>query len=126
MSVANKYLIEKNGIVTEVDIVSKVDTTLTQENIPGDAKIIGDKIAELAEKIDNIQITGSVEREVINKPTHFDFPSIGSVDFIYKAYNEKKTYQWNAEELRYEPLNEGGSIPVINLINGGNANGIND
>lgn len=125
MSFANKYIFKKkNGIETEVEIVSRVDTTLTQEDVPGDAKIIGEKIAELNEKIDNIQITGSGEREVINKPTHFDFPSMGSVDFIYKAYNEKKTYQWNAEELRYEPLNEGGAIPEIKIINGGNANGI--
>lgn len=116
-----KYILEDG---TELDIVSKVDVSLTQSNIPGDAKIIGDKFAEIDEKISNIKITGSVEREVINKPTHFDFPSIGSVDFIYKAYNEKKTYQWNAEELKYEPLNEGSTLTKIELINGGNANGI--
>lgn len=113
---------KETGVI--YDIVSKVDTSLTQENIPGDAKVIGDKIAELNEKISNIQINGSDEREVINAATHFDFPSIGSVDFIYKAYNEKKIYQWNAEELRYEPLSESGSMSEITLINGGNANGI--
>lgn len=119
-----KYILEKEGI--ELDIVSKVDTTLTLNNIPADAKVVGDIISDLNEKIDNLQITGSTEREVINKPTHFDFPSIGSVDFIYKAYKEKKTYQWNAEELKYEPLNEGGSMPEIRIINGGNANGIDN
>ena len=113
---------KETGVI--YDIVSKVDTSLTQENIPGDAKVIGDKIAELNEKISNIQINGNDEREVINAATHFDFPSIGSVDFIYKAYNEKKIYQWNAEELRYEPLSESGSMSEITLINGGNANGI--
>lgn len=115
-----KYIL-KDG--TELDIVSKVDTTLTQENIPGDAKIIGEKLTELDRKISDISIGTGGEREVINKPTHYDFPSIGSVDFIYKAYEEKKTYQWNEEELKYEPLNEGG-IPEIKIINGGNANGI--
>lgn len=118
-----KYILEDG---TELDIVSKVDTSLTQENIPGDAKIIGDKLSVLDKKIDDISTSAGAEKAVINKPTHFDFPSVGSVDFIYKAYNEKKTYQWNAEELKYEPLNEGGSIPEINLINGGNANGIDD
>lgn len=118
-----KYILEDG---TELDIVSKVDTTLTQENIPGDAKIIGDKLSELDKKISDISVGSGTEREVINKPTHFDFPSIGSVDFIYKAYNEKKTYQWNAEELKYEPLNESGTIPEIKIINGGNANGIDD
>lgn len=118
-----KYILEDG---TELDIVSKVDTTLTQENIPGDAKIIGNRLSELDRKISDIVVGSGPEREVINKPTHFDFPSIGSVDFIYKAYNEKKTYQWNAEELKYEPLNEGGAISEITLINGGNANGIDD
>ena len=123
-TIANKYIFEKDGI--EVDIVSKVDTSLTQENIPGDAKVIGDKLAELDKKISNIQVGTGGEREVINAATHFDFPSIGSVDFIYKDYKEKKTYQWNAEELKYEPLNEGGAIPEIKIINGGNAHGIDD
>lgn len=118
-----KYILEDG---TELDIVSKVDTTLTQENIPGDAKIIGNRLSELDKKISDIVVGSGAEREVINKPTHFDFPSIGSVDFIYKAYNEKKTYQWNVEELKYEPLNEGGAISEITLINGGNANGIDD
>ena len=100
MADMRKYIFEDG---TEVDIVSKVDTSLTQDNIPGDAKVIGDKFAELDRKIANIQVGTGGEREVINAPTHFDFPSIGSVDFIYKAYNEKKTYQWNAELLKYEP-----------------------
>ena len=99
------------------DIVSKVDTTLIQPNIPSDSKAVGDAIRETNKRIDDI-VTG--ETKVFNADTHFDFPSIGSVDCIYKAYNEKKTYQWNAEELRYEPLND---IEDINLINGGNADG---
>lgn len=123
MPVARKYILQETGEV--IDLVSKVDTTLTLENIPADAKVVGELISDIHEKIDNIQI-GTSEKEVINKPTHFDFPSIGSVDFIYKAYNEKKTYQWNAEKLKYEPLNEGGVLPEITIINGGNANGIND
>ena len=102
------------------DLVSKVDTTLTQENIPSDTKIIGDKLTEIDARIDNLDVSGG--SKVFNADTHFDFPSIGSVDFIYKAYKEKKTYQWNAETLVYEPLNE-SNIDNVNLINGGNADG---
>ena len=122
MSEINKYiLVDENGNETSIDIVSKVDTTLSQENIPADSKTVGDKLTDLDQKISNIQVE-SGNKEVFNCPTHFDFPSIGSVDCIYKAYNEKKTYQWNAELLKYEALNE-CSYEKITLINGGKANG---
>ena len=104
-----------------MEFVSVVDTTLSQENIPGDAKTIGDKLAAIDAKVDNLEITGGTS--VFNADTHFDFPSIGSVDCIYKAYKEKKTYQWNEEKLTYEVLNE-NTIEDVKLINGGNANGI--
>lgn len=103
-----------------LDIVSKVDTSLTQENIPGDAKTIGDKFATLNQRIADLQIEGS--KDVFNADTHFDFPSIGSINMIYKAYREKKTYQWNAEDLKYEALDE-DILENISLINGGTANG---
>ena len=61
---------------------------------------------------------------VINASTHYDFPSVGKVNAIYKAENEKMIYQWNATEFKYEVLGTtGGSTLDINLINGGNANG---
>lgn len=59
---------------------------------------------------------------VFNANTHYDFPSIGRVNTIYKAESEKLVYQWNDTELKYEILG-GGSTPDINLIDGGNANG---
>lgn len=65
------------------------------------------------------------EKSVVNAKTHFDFPSIGNVDTIYKAETEKKIYQWNPEALKYEVISEtedDGDLE-INLINGGNANG---
>lgn len=103
-----------------MEFVSVTDTSLTQESIPGDAKAIGDKFAEINTRVDNL-VSG--EAKVFNADTHFDFPSIGMVDCIYKAYKEKKTYQWNAETLTYEALNE-NTIENVNLINGGNADGI--
>lgn len=65
------------------------------------------------------------EGGVFNAKTHFEFPSIGSVDMIYKAENEKKIYQWNEVDLRYEVLSEiEVTIQNIDMICGGNANGI--
>ena len=64
------------------------------------------------------------EKSVFNADTHFDFPSVGKIDVIYKAYSEKKVYQWNDEKLTYEPLNENTEeMDSIKIINGGNANG---
>lgn len=64
------------------------------------------------------------ESEVFNAQTHYDFPSIGRVNTIYKAESEQQVYQWNSTKLAYEPLNVGsGSVLDIELINGGNANG---
>ena len=61
---------------------------------------------------------------VYNAQTHLEFPSIGSVNMIYKAQAEKKIYQWNPDNLTYEALNEVEiSIQDLELINGGNAYG---
>lgn len=65
------------------------------------------------------------ESEVFNAQTHYDFPSIGKSNVIYKAESEKNIYQWNPTELKYEILgttSSGGSPLEITLINGGNAN----
>ena len=63
------------------------------------------------------------ENEVFNAQTHYDFPSIGRVNTIYKAESEKMVYQWNATELKYEALNTIESdVPLdITLIDCGNA-----
>lgn len=61
---------------------------------------------------------------VFNAQTHFDFPSIGLVDMIYKAEAERKIYQWNPTNLRYEVLSEiEVTMQDLELIHGGNANG---
>lgn len=60
---------------------------------------------------------------VVNANTHYDFPSIGKENTIYKAEAEKMIYQWNPIALKYEALNsiESDVLLDINLINGGNA-----
>lgn len=40
----------------------------------------------------------TAEKEVVNKATRYDFPSVGNVDVIYKAESERKLYQWNPTE----------------------------
>lgn len=63
------------------------------------------------------------ESSVVNASTHYDFPSIGREDVIYKAETEKKIYQWNPEALKYEVISEteSGGVLDIELINGGSA-----
>ena len=61
---------------------------------------------------------------VFNAETHYDFPSVGTVDMIYKAQAEKRIYQWNNTKLKYEILSEIDlTIEDLEIIHGGNANG---
>lgn len=60
------------------------------------------------------------DASVVNAKTHFDFPSVGSINVIYKASDERILYQWNEDELKYEPLD--GNELQINVIYGGGAN----
>lgn len=65
---------------------------------------------------------------VYNAETMYEFPSMGSASVIYKAEKERRLYQWNPDELKYELLNEGTSgesIHDIDIIYGGGANGTN-
>ena len=57
---------------------------------------------------------------VVNAETHYEFPSIGKVNVIYKAEAEKQIYQWNPTELKYETLGV-GEMSDIEIINGGRA-----
>jgi hypothetical protein len=67
---------------------------------------------------------GGSDGGVFNALTHYDFPSIGSVNVIYKAESERKIYQWNPEALRYDILSEVEiNLQDLEVIHGGNANG---
>ena len=64
------------------------------------------------------------EASVTNAQTHYDFPSIGRENVIYKAEAEKCIYQWNAANLAYELLGSteiSGDLSNIEIIHGGNA-----
>ena len=59
--------------------------------------------------------------------TFSELPAIGNEECLYKVSDAQTLYQWNTTDNKYEPLNSGGSFDpsIINLINGGNANGRN-
>jgi hypothetical protein len=62
------------------------------------------------------------ENSVVNAETHYDFPSVGRVNVIYKAETEKKIYQWTGS--KYEVIGSteiSGDLLGIELINGGGA-----
>lgn len=82
--------------------------------------------SEYGNKVKEVYAKGVADsKSVFNAQTHYDFPSVGSVDMIYKAQTEKLIYQWNPTELKYEPLGSNVEVEVdnIELIYGGNANG---
>ena len=64
------------------------------------------------------------ESSVVNAQTHYDFPSIGRDNVIYKAESERLIYQWNSADLKYEIVGEAeisGDLANIEVINGGSA-----
>ncbi len=64
------------------------------------------------------------EGNVVNVQTHYDLPSIGRANVIYKAEAEKSIYQWNTTALRFELLGSteiSGDLKNIEIIHGGNA-----
>ncbi len=63
------------------------------------------------------------EQYVYEASTHYGFPSVGKVNAIYKASDEKMLYQWNETELAYEAISTGdGAAFDIEIIYGGGAN----
>ena len=83
------------------------------------------KIGDGVKSWKELKYVGEDGRGVVNAATHFDFPSIGDVNTIYKAEEEKKIYQWNSMSLVYEVISDNRGLDDIEIINGGNANGTN-
>lgn len=80
---------------------------------------------EAFEKWEQLFNNGEYVQQVYNAQTHFEFPSVGSPNVIYKAEAERKIYQWNQNGLMYETISEspGGDLPEFDVIYGGDANG---
>jgi hypothetical protein len=82
------------------------------------------KIGDGVTAWNDLKYVGGQGGGVYNANTHYEFPSIGSTDMIYKAEDEKKIYQWNPDLLKYEVLSEIEiTIQDLEIIHGGNANG---
>lgn len=83
-----------------MSVLQKVDAALDEleamQNQFEEAEAIRqESFKKWEETISNIEDTAF---DVVNKPTRYDFPSIGDVDKIYKAQQEKKLFQWNDAE----------------------------
>lgn len=66
---------------------------------------------------------------VVNVRVFAELPSIGKENVIYKVSSTAKLYQWNTTANAYESLltgGGGGGVPIedIDIINGGNAYGL--
>lgn len=123
--ITNNTLVEalKKTSTATKDYVDSNFQKSTDENLLTENKTIVGAINEILEMIPDDVMT---EKQVYNADTHYDFPSIGSVNVIYKAYTERKTYQWNEEKMIYETLDEddiNADVSDITLIDGGNADG---
>lgn len=111
------------GILTQVRSVLTKATESEKARAEAEAAR-AKQFAEWEAVMDNLEQNSL---QVYNAATRFEFPSVGSADVIYKAETEKKIYQWNSTEMKYELLNEassGGDIQSIQIINGGDASGI--
>lgn len=104
-----------------VEVQQVIDTDLDTSS-----KSVVGAINELKEAIEALDVSsGSAEAEVsvFNADTHYDFPSVGSVNVIYKAQSENQLYQWDPDNLKYVPLCDSTvDVSGIEVIHGGDAN----
>lgn len=81
----------------------------------------------IVEAITKAEAALAIEPTVYNASTHDEFPSVGKTNVIYKAESEKLLYQWNPNELKYEPLCQEESCNCMDdgtTIVGGSAGGL--
>ena len=64
------------------------------------------------------------EHNIISYATHTEFPSVGNVNYLYKANDEDMLYCWDDEKADYVILGPADvDSDVIDYIDGGNAFG---
>ena len=62
------------------------------------------------------------EHNIVNCKTHYDFPTIGNENYIYKAKDESLLYQWDNEKFVYVSLGAANiNNENIEFIDGGTA-----
>lgn len=109
----------KNNIYQAISDFNDIEAAIEESgvDVPYDT--------DTSEYGDLVRQAVSNAKGVYNADTHYDFPSVGRIDVIYKAQSEKLMYQWNPTELKYEALGASAEIDVnsVETINGGNAHG---
>ena len=64
------------------------------------------------------------EHNIVSYATHTEFPSIGNVNYLYKANDEDMLYCWDDKEADYVIIGPADvDSDVIDYIDGGNAFG---
>lgn len=64
------------------------------------------------------------EHNVVSYATHTEFPSVGNVNYLYKANDEDMLYCWDDKEADYVIIGPADvDSDVIDYIDGGNAFG---
>lgn len=87
------------------------------------------KIGDGKTKWNDLPYQDQNNENVVNARVFAELPSIGQENVIYKVSSTAKLYQWNTTTNGYEALMSGGGdsgIPIedIDIINGGNAYGL--
>lgn len=86
------------------------------------------KIGDGKTKWNDLPYQDQNNENVVNARVFAELPSIGQENVIYKVSSTAKLYQWNTTTNGYESLMSGGSggVPIedIDIINGGNAYGL--
>lgn len=86
------------------------------------------KIGDGKTKWNDLPYQDQNNKNVVNARVFAELPSIGQENVIYKVSSTAKLYQWNTTTNSYESLmsGSGSGVPIedIDIINGGNAYGL--
>lgn len=86
------------------------------------------KIGDGKTKWNDLPYQDQNNENVVNARVFAELPSIGQENVIYKVSSTAKLYQWNTTTNSYESLmsGSGSGVPIegIDIINGGNAYGL--
>ena len=86
------------------------------------------KIGDGKTKWNDLPYQDQNNENVVNARVFAELPSMGKENVIYKVSSTAKLYQWNTTTNAYESLltSSGGGVPIedIDIINGGNAYGL--
>lgn len=64
------------------------------------------------------------EHNIVSYVSHNDFPSVGNVNYLYKANDEDMLYCWDDKEANFVIIGPAGTnSEAIDFIDGGNAFG---